>query len=365
MFTSWSGCDTVNGNVCTVTLHASRSVTATFLALYKLSVSDSGNGTVTSGDGHINCGLTCSHQYASGTKVTLTATPASGWVFSSWSGCDQTNGNVCTVTLQSNRNVTATFLILYQLSVSDSGSGTITSGDGNINCGPTCSYLYVVGSQVTLTAAAAPGWTFMGWSDCDQVNGNVCSVTLYTNRNVTASYAILYQLSVSVAGSGMVVSGDIECGSVCSALYPQGTQVNLTALPSAGSTLSGWTGCDTMQGDVCSVTMSGARDVSAAFEVVQVELTSLTLKPASLKGGQMSIGTLTLGAAAPPGGVGVGMSSDNPWAAHPPSLVVVPEGATSASFAVRTLPVRQKTVVKITATANTSQTSATLTVNPQ
>ena len=79
----------------------------------------------------------------------------------------------------------------------------------------------------------------------------------------------------------------------------------------------------------------------------------------------MSLGTVTLGAAAPPGGVGVSLSSDNQHVAHPPALAVVAGGATSASFVVRTFPVRQKTLVKITASANTSQKSATLTVSPR
>jgi hypothetical protein len=333
--------------------------------LYSLSVSANGNGTVSSSDGNINCGNVCSYTYDGDTQVTLTATPAQGWVFSSWNGCDTVNGNVCTVTLHTNRNVTATFLILYQLSVSASGNGTVTSSDGYINCGPTCSYMYVSGTQVTLTATPAQGWAFTSWSGCDFLNGNVCTVNLNANRSVTATFSILYQLSVSVSGNGTVVGGSLDCGSICSQLYPQGTPVTLTALPASGSTLSAWTGCDTMNGDLCTVTMSGPRNVTATFATVQVTLISLTLKPSSVRDGQMSIATLTLGAPAPAGGFGVAVSSDNPRVAHPPTLVEVAGGATSTSFAVRTFRVRQKTFVQITASANTSHTSATLTVNPR
>src|SRR5262249_29407173 len=45
-----------------------------------------GSGTVTSTPTGITCGTTCSGNYASGTAVTLTATPATGSTFSGWSG---------------------------------------------------------------------------------------------------------------------------------------------------------------------------------------------------------------------------------------------------------------------------------------
>ena len=104
-----------------------------------LTVTALGDGTVTSTDGYINCPGTCSHLYPHNAPVSLTATPASGWVFSSWSGCDSSSGNQCTVTMNNNRTVTATFTQVFQLSVSKVGNGTVTSSDGHINCGSTCS----------------------------------------------------------------------------------------------------------------------------------------------------------------------------------------------------------------------------------
>ena len=332
---------------------------------YTLTVSITGSGTVTSADGYINCPGACSHSYLGNTPVTLTAAPAQGWVFSSWTGCDQTSGNVCTLKMNNNRNVTAKFTMGATLSVTVVGNGTVTSSDGHINCGPTCSYLYKPGDQVVLTATPAQNWFFDSWAGCDSTLGNVCTVTMNSARTVTATFVQGTLLSVSVVGNGIVVSGGINCGTQCSSYYRPGTQVKLSAIPSMGSTLSAWTGCDTMQGDYCTVNMSGNRNVTATFAAVQVTLSSLSFTPASLTGGQMSIATLALGAAAPSGGVGVAISSDHPRVVHPPALVVVPGGATSVRFEVRTSPVRQKTVAKMTASANTSQTSATLTVNPR
>ncbi len=70
-------------------------------------VSPAGGGTVT-GTG-IACPGDCSESFASGTTVTLTAAPSSGYSFSSWSGCTSSSGSSCTVTMNSNKTVTATF----------------------------------------------------------------------------------------------------------------------------------------------------------------------------------------------------------------------------------------------------------------
>lgn len=47
--------------------------------------------------------------YTSGTSLTLTASPNSGYLFKSWRGCDSVSGNRCTVRVSSARNVTALF----------------------------------------------------------------------------------------------------------------------------------------------------------------------------------------------------------------------------------------------------------------
>jgi pimeloyl-ACP methyl ester carboxylesterase len=68
-----------------------------------------GNGTVTSSDGSISCGATCSANFNSGTTVTLTATPSSESVFTGWGGaCSGTQP--CSVTMNAAQTVVATFI---------------------------------------------------------------------------------------------------------------------------------------------------------------------------------------------------------------------------------------------------------------
>ncbi len=285
-FASWTGCNSSSGATCTVTMTAARTVTATFnLApppTFTLSVSKpgAGSGTVTSSPAGINCGADCSEPYTSGTSVTLTAVAAGGSVFGSWSGCDSVSGTTCTVAMNAARAVTAAFnLSTFTLTVSKpgAGSGTVTSTPAGISCGADCSEPYASGTTVTLTAAAARGSTFGGWTGCNSVSGATCSVTMSAAKSVTATFNPSFMLTVSKpgAGSGTVTSSPtgIDCGADCSEAYASGTTVTLTAAPAAGSLFGGWTGCNSVSGSTCTVAMSAAKSVTATFNLQFFTLT--------------------------------------------------------------------------------------------
>ena len=69
-----------------------------------------GNGTVTSADGGINCGTDCTESYGANTRVTLTATPAVDGIFTGWSGACTGKNTTCNVTMNSYKEVSATFI---------------------------------------------------------------------------------------------------------------------------------------------------------------------------------------------------------------------------------------------------------------
>jgi len=113
-FTGWTGCDSVSGATCTVTMANARSVTAIFmLKRFTVSVTKTniGKGTVTSSPVGINCGTACASDFVINTTVTLTATPATLSVFNGWTGCDTVNSdNTCTVRITANKSVSADFV---------------------------------------------------------------------------------------------------------------------------------------------------------------------------------------------------------------------------------------------------------------
>src|SRR3989442_4799416 len=95
-------------------------------------------------------------------------------------------------------------------------------------------------------------------------------------KSVTATFnAQRFTLTVNQAGNGTVTSSDalISCPSTCTATYNSGTSVILTASPASASTFNGWSGCDTVSGTSCTVTMSAAKSVRPTFQAPRVTLT--------------------------------------------------------------------------------------------
>ena len=105
-------------------------------------------------------------------------------------------------------NYTAT-LNTFALSVSKTGSGTITSDPAGINCGTTCSADYDYGTPVTLSAAPVTGWTFTGWGGACAGTGT-CAVTMDAAKSVGATFVQdVYALNITIVGSGGVTRDPI------------------------------------------------------------------------------------------------------------------------------------------------------------
>ena len=232
---------------------------------YALTVAKSGSGTVTSSPVGINCGTTCTANFAGGTAVTLAATPASGYVFGGWGGACAGTG-ACTVTMDAAKSVTATFAAQpatkYTLTVAKAGTGvgTVTSNPAGINCGTACSYEFPGGTSVALSAVPASGYVFAGWGGACTGTG-ACTVPMNAAKSVTATFnkaqsTNIFTVKVVRAGSGTVTSNPagINCGTVCSAVFPAGTAVSLKAVPAAGYAYAGAnTSCT---GTVCTVNVT-------------------------------------------------------------------------------------------------------------
>jgi uncharacterized repeat protein (TIGR02543 family) len=165
----------------------------------------------------------------------------------------------------------------YDLTVSTTGYGTVTSNPAGINCGTDCSQSYNSGTTVTLTATPAADYTFTGWNGACSGTSITCIVAMNASMAVTATFTLnSYALTVSKAGAGggTVTStpAGIDCGSDCSESFNSGAFVTLTATPETGSTFSDWSGACSGAGG-CVVTMDAAKSVIATFMLNSYPLT--------------------------------------------------------------------------------------------
>jgi len=290
-FTGWDAPCSGTGN-CIVTLTAATTVTATFTPTatnFTLTVTKAGTGTgtVTSAPAGINCGATCAAPFASGTQVTLTAAPATGSTFTGW-GAPCSGTGTCVVTLTVATTVTATFTLSttnFALTVTEAGTGTgtVMSTPAGIACQPTCITNFASGQVVALSATAAAGSTFAGWTGAGCSGTAGCSVTMTAAQAVTATFtksATNVALTVTEAGTGtgtvMSTPAGIACQPTCVANFASGQVVALTATAAAGSTFAGWTGAGPCEGtEVCMFDITVATSVTANFtkNVTNVTLT--------------------------------------------------------------------------------------------
>jgi uncharacterized repeat protein (TIGR02543 family) len=238
-----------------------------------------GLGTVSSGSDGINCGngLKACHMAFSGSgSITLTATPAAGWAFGSWTNCPTPSGNTCGVPVNgSNYDITANFTgpptTTSTLSVTYSGSGTVTGGV--INCGSgasssACSSTVLTGSTLTVLEAPSGGQIFIGWSGACTGTSVSCTITMEADHKVNAAWASsaqTHQLTVSVSGGGSVKGPDINCPPSCTANLPHNSTEVLTATPSEGFAFTGWSGACSGNVPTCNVTMDADKSVGATF----------------------------------------------------------------------------------------------------
>jgi uncharacterized repeat protein (TIGR02543 family) len=76
----------------------------------------------------------------------------------------------------------------YTLGVTRSGTGSGTVTGGGISCGGVCSASIASGTSVTLTATAASGSTFAGWTGPCNGTASTCAFSMTGAQSVTATF---------------------------------------------------------------------------------------------------------------------------------------------------------------------------------
>jgi len=157
------------------------------------------------------------------------------------------------------------------------------------------------GTPMTLTATAGVGSDFTGWSGAGCAGAGVCTFVLNGAKTVTATFTRQTRhLTVGKKGNGRgtVTSspGGIGCGGTCSAGFPYGTALKLTAKPTATSVFSGWSGaCGGKSTCALSMTVDKAATATFRAKCVVPKLLGLTLKKANarIKRAHCTVGKVT------------------------------------------------------------------------
>jgi hypothetical protein len=156
--------------------------------------------------------------------------------------------------------------VTLEVTVLGSGTadGVVTSDVGGISCPGTCSATVPPGTIVTLTASAPEGTRFAAWGGiCSDVDsGSPCIVAATPGLVISATFEAGTFATLGIAGGtpGLVTStpAGIRCGATCTAVFPVGTIVTLTAseVPGTGATFVGWEGACSGTEPTCVLTMN-------------------------------------------------------------------------------------------------------------
>ena len=196
VFNGWSGSCSGTNIACTVVMDDDHDVGTTWSESgteQVLTVSISGQGTVTGGG--INCTgpAVCTKNEPSGSTIMLHAQPKDGFVLSAWGGSCAGTDNTCTLTMDSDRTATATFVAApVPLTVNVAGNGNVSGGSGAVNCGngaTICSATFAANATVTLVATPSTGGTFVGWTGACGGTSTACTVLMNQAKSVTATFS--------------------------------------------------------------------------------------------------------------------------------------------------------------------------------
>jgi uncharacterized repeat protein (TIGR02543 family) len=261
------------------------------------------------------------YTYNSGTNVTLTANPSSGYVFSSWGDDLSGSLNSNSITINGNSLVTANFTksggTTYTLGIKiyPSGAGSVSrspAGTYYTSSGGYDYYTYNSGTNVTLTANPGSGYVFSSWSDNLSGSTNPNSITINGNSLVTANFTssgggTTYTLTMAVSDGGHGSTTSPSVGSYSG--YSSGTVVTITATPSTGCTFTGWSGDASGMKNPTTVTMSSDKSVTANFSyTAPANNHTVTVYASPSSGGAVMGG----GTYAPGATVTIGVSSYSP-----------------------------------------------------
>ncbi len=264
-FVNWTGdvgtIADVYAATTTITISGDYSITANFVAIYDLTVSSSGGGSVTEpGEGVFT--------YDEGTVVDLIAEAEEGYRFVEWTGDVGTIADVyaatTTITMNGDYSITAEFVAIYDLTISSTGGGSVIEPGEGV-------FTYDEGTVVDLIAEAEEGYRFVEWTgDVGTIADAYAATTTITmngDYSVTANFVVIYDVTISSTAGGSVTEPGEDTFT-----YDEGTVVDLVAEAEEDYRFVEWTGDVGTIADAyaatTTITMNGDYSITANFEEI-------------------------------------------------------------------------------------------------
>ena len=267
-FVNWSGagsCTATQTN-CTISMSDDQDLTGAFAYRLTGSILDNTNGSL-NGGGLVNCrGTTgtCLSLVNSGQSLSISGTPDSGYGLLSWGkACSGTNiDSNCSLNItgplspRADYQVEASFGCLITVNIT--GRGSILSPTLNNNMG-----VFSCNENLSLVAQSSfiPVWSGVGINCPDNTLTCVVSPTPGATYGVTFSHRLTVTSAPIGTGNRVITQGvnAIQCGSDCTGLIPDGSNVTLIAEAGPGFLFERWpTGspCEGVSAPTCTFVMS-------------------------------------------------------------------------------------------------------------
>lgn len=258
-FAGWQGV-AGTANPSTVVMTTDRVITATFEPIqYSVDVVVVGNGTVSRSPEQ--------EEYPQDSALTLTAIPAAGWLFAGWQGDASGSQSPLELTVDSSKQITATFVEEQTTTFSLLASG---STGGTVEISPVMT-TYPAGTAVTVRAVPIAGWRFDRWEGDVTSTDNPLQLIMSRNYAVQARFVPTTATFTATAEGGGQIEASLPPGT-----YPIGTEITLTANPAPDNVFLGWGGDATGTEPTITLLLDGDKNVIARFGVAQHALTMTT-----------------------------------------------------------------------------------------
>jgi uncharacterized repeat protein (TIGR02543 family) len=181
-FVEWTGDLTGSDTPAQIIVDTTKTVSALFeRKTFALNLNTAGQGSVAKAPDQA--------EYAYGSTVSLTATPADGWAFKEWGGEISGSYPEMEIAVYSEKDLMAVFEEKsYDLTIDTEGKGSVAEAVVQAKS-------YNHGTSVQLTAEPAESWRFVEWRGDVTGTNNPAQITVENPKEVTAVFEPLIYLA--------------------------------------------------------------------------------------------------------------------------------------------------------------------------